>query len=72
MLQFNKAIFALSITSILAFSALGTAVAETFDRENIALSSVTRALVFGVVGAAILERTLQSTGTNDLSLPAPE
>ena len=58
------------VASLLAISILRTTVADVVDKENMALSSLARTFILGVVGSAVLDRALESTGATSLRAPA--
>tara|TARA_B100001093_G_C25938852_1_gene639994 strand:+ start:68 stop:283 length:216 start_codon:yes stop_codon:yes gene_type:complete len=55
----------------LAFSAIGTTSADLVDKENMAFYSIARTVILGVVGSAILDKTIESTESSPLFLSAP-
>ena len=57
--------------SFFAFSALETASIEISDRQNVAFYSIARTVILGVVGSAILDKTIESTESSPLFLSAP-
>ena len=58
------------VASLLAISIFGTTLAGAVDKENVALSGLARTFILGVVGSAVLDRALQSTGAASLTTPA--
>ena len=58
------------VASLLAISILRTTVADVVDKENMALSSLARTFILGVVGSAVLDKALESTGATLLQAPA--
>ena len=58
------------VASLLAISILGTTLADTVDKENVVVSSLARTFILGVVGSAVLDRALESTGAASLQAPA--
>lgn len=66
----KKWIHSIVVASLLAVSILGTTVADVVDKENVALSSLGRTFILGVVGSAVLDRALESTGAASLQAPA--
>ncbi len=66
MVRAKKSTFAFIILSLLAFSSLGATVANTPEKRDMAFPFVSKTVVLGVVGAAVLNRTLQSTGAVSL------
>ncbi len=65
-----KWIHLIVVASLLAILIFGTTAADAVDKENVVPSSLARTVMFGVVGSAILDRTLESTGAASLSTPA--
>mgnify|MGYP001487408639 FL=1 len=70
MISLKKWIYIIAVASFLAISILGTTVADAVDKENVALSSLARTFILGVVGSAVLDRALESTAAASLSAPA--
>ena len=66
----KKWIHVIVVASLLAISIFGTTVADVVDKENVVLSGLARTFILGVVGSAVLDRALQSTGAASLSKPA--
>ena len=65
-----KWIHLIVVAALLVISIFGTTVADAVDKENVVPSSLARTFIFGVVGSAILDRALQSTGAASLPPPA--
>ncbi len=65
----KKRICIIACASFLAISILGTTVADADDKENVAISSLARTFILGVVGSAVFERALESTGAASLQAP---
>lgn len=70
MISLKKWIYIIAVASFLAISILGTTVADAVDKENVAISSLARTFILGVVGSAVLDRALESTAAASLSAPA--
>ena len=58
------------VASLLAISIFGTTIADVVDKENVVLSGLARTFILGVVGSAVLDKALRSTGAASLSTPA--
>mgnify|MGYP001184061750 CR=1 FL=1 len=72
MVKSKKWAFAVTVMSCLAFSAIGTGSVDPGDEENMAFASIFRTVIFGVVGATVLDMTLKSTEAGFSVVPAPE
>ncbi len=62
--------FAILILSLLAFSVLGATVSDDFDKRDMAFYSIGKTIALGVVGSAVLDRALQSSGATSLPTSA--
>ncbi len=66
----KKWIHLIVVASLLAISIFGATLADTVDKENVVVSSLARTFILGVVGSAVLDRALESTGAASLQAPA--